>query len=154
MPEISLLIEGGKATAAPPLGPSLAPLGVNIAQIVNEINQKTAGFAGMKVPVIVSVDSSTKAYDISVGSPPISALIKKELKLEKGTGNPKTTFVGNITLNQVKKVAEMKIESLNSTKIESAMLEVMGACDSLGITVEGVRAKEACKKFKAGELTL
>ncbi|MDO8628048.1 MAG: 50S ribosomal protein L11, partial [Candidatus Diapherotrites archaeon] len=154
MPELSLLIEGGKATAGPPLGPSLAPLGVNIGKVVADINAKTKEFEGIKVPVKLTVDTATKTYEIEVGSPPTSSLIRKELGLEKGSGNPKLTFVGNLTLAQLKKIAELKRESSSATEILSLENEVAGTADSMGVTVEGVRAKEfiAARK-KAGKAT-
>ncbi len=141
MPDIDLLVEGGKANAGPPLGPSLAPLGVNIGQIVSKINEKTKEFNGMKVPVKVKVDVKTKAFEIEVGSPPTSALIKKELKIEKGSGTPKTGIVGNLSLDQVKKIAEGKLENLSSTDLQKAMHEVIGTANSMGVTIEGKRGK-------------
>ena len=151
MPEISVLIEGGKATAAAPLGPALGPLGVNIGEIVVQINEKTKGYAGMKVPVKINVDSSTKKFEISVGSPPTSALIKKELGLDKATDNPKENFVGNMSMDQVKKVAEMKIDNLTSYSFKSAMKEVIGTCNSAGITIDGKPAKKVQREIRHGE---
>ena len=81
---VDALVEGGKASAAPPLGPALGPLGVNIGQVVAEINKKTASFQGMQVPVKVNVDTDTKEFNITVGTPPASALIKKEANLKSG----------------------------------------------------------------------
>jgi large subunit ribosomal protein L11 len=149
MAEVKLMVEGGKATAGPPLGPSLAPLGVNIGQIVSQINEKTKGYAGMKVPVVVEVDKS-KNVTINVGSPPTSALILKEAKASKGGANQKTDAVGNLTMQQVKKLAEMKMNSLSSSKIYSAVREIVGTCNSMGITIEGKRAKEIQKEIKSG----
>src|SRR3989344_4214537 len=126
MAEVSVLIEGGKASPAPPLGPALAPLGVNIGKIVSEINEKTKDFTGMKVPVTIDVNSKTKDYEITVGSPPASALIIKEAKAAKGAANPKTENMGNLSIAQLKKVAEQKIDNLNSYKIKSAMCEMAG----------------------------
>jgi large subunit ribosomal protein L11 len=151
MPEISVLIEGGKATAAAPLGPALGPLGVNIGEIVNSINEKTKDYAGMKVPVKVIIDSATKAFDIEVGSPPTSALIKKEAGIPKGTANPKTEFVADLNMEQVKKIAKMKIDSLGAKNITAAAKEVIGCCDSAGVKVEGKRAKETIKDIEAGK---
>lgn len=150
MPEVSVLIEAGKATAAAPLGPALGPLGVNIGQVVAAINEKTKQFAGMKVPVKISVDAVTKEFEIKVGSPPTSGMILKELGLEKGSANPREP-VGNITLEQVKKVAEMKMESLNAYNLKSACKEIIGVCDSMGVTVEGKRAKEFLKEILEGQ---
>lgn len=150
MAEINLMVEGGKATAGPPLGPSLAPLGVNIGQIVSQINEKTKGYAGMKVPVTVEVDKQ-KNVTISVGSPPTSALITKEAKAQKGGANQKTDAMGNLTISQVKKLAEMKAEGLTSVKLISSVREIVGTCNSMAITIEGKRAKEMQKEIAEGK---
>lgn len=151
MPEINVLVEGGKATAAAPLGPALGPLGVNIGEVVNQINQKTKDFSGMKVPVTVIVDSATKSFEIKVGSPPTSALIKKELNIKTAGANQKIDVAGNLTFEQLKKIAEMKIENLNSYKIKPAIREVAGVCRSMGVTIDGKRPAEFQKLFDAGE---
>ena len=104
---IQALVDGGKATAGPPLGPVLGPMGVNISQIIASINEKTKNFDGLKVPVKVIVDKETKQFEIEVGTPHVSALIKKELKVEKWA-KAKGEVVGNITLQQAIKVAKMK----------------------------------------------
>ncbi len=150
MAEISALIEGGKATAGAPLGPALGPLGVNIGKIVSEINEKTKGYAGMKVPVTIEVDKQ-KNISITVGSPPMSALIVKELKAEKGGANQRTDAVGNLSMGQVKKLAEMKLEALTSTDLYSASREVIGTCNSMAVTIEGKRAKEVQQEFRDGK---
>ncbi|QQR93127.1 MAG: 50S ribosomal protein L11 [Candidatus Iainarchaeum archaeon] len=150
MPEIKVMVDGGKATPAPPLGPALSPLGLNVGKIVQEINEKTKSFAGMKVPVVVEVDAA-KNYTITVGSPPTSALIKAEAKADKGAGNPKTEVKGNITFDQVMKIAEMKMGKLNSYNMRSACREIIGSCNSMGITVDGKHAKEAQKDFADGK---
>jgi large subunit ribosomal protein L11 len=149
MPDISVLIDAGKATAAAPLGPALGPLGVNIGLIVAQINDKTKSFAGMKVPVKISIDSK-KDFEIFVGSPPTSALIKKEAGLETGAANPKQP-VGNISMEQVVKVAKMKIDVSGSSKLKSVAREVIGVCDSMGITVEGKKAREIQQEIKEGK---
>jgi large subunit ribosomal protein L11 len=150
MPEIKFMIDGGKATPAPPLGPALAPLGLNVGKIVQEINEATKHFAGIKVPVVLDIDTNKK-YTISVGSPPTSALITKEAKAEKGAGNPKTEAVGNLSFEQVKKIAEMKIGKLNSYTLRSACREIIGTCNSMGVTIDGKHAKEAQMDFRDGK---
>jgi len=151
MTDIKVLVEGGKASAGAPLGPALGPLGLNIGEVVNQINEKTKAYAGMKVPVTVEVDAGAKTFEIKVGSPPTSALIKKELGLAKGSGNPKADFNGNLSIDQVKKIAEMKIENLAAYTVKSAAKEVIGVCDSMGVKVEGKRAKETQKDIAAGK---
>ncbi len=149
MTEIKVLVEGGKASAGAPLGPALGPLGVNIGDVVAKINEKTKSYAGMKVPVVVDVNASTKTFEINVGSPPTSALIKKEIGIDKGSSNPKAELKGNISMEQIKNVIEMKIEKLASYKKKSAAKEIAGVCNSMGITVEGKPAKEAIKELNA-----
>ncbi|HLC79580.1 MAG TPA: 50S ribosomal protein L11 [archaeon] len=150
MAEISALIEGGKATAGAPLGPALGPLGVNIGKIVSEINEKTKGYAGMKVPVTIEVDKQ-KNITITVGSPPTSALITKEIKAAKGGANQRTDTVGNLTMEQVKKLAQAKLEALTSTDIFHASREIIGTCNSMAVTIEGKRAKEIQKEIDVGQ---
>ena len=110
METINVLVEGGKATAGPPLGPALGPLGMNILQVVEAVNERTAAFDGMKVPVKILVDPIEGTFDLEVGTPTTSALLLKEAGLEKGSGNPRTEPVGNLTLVQVVKVAQMKFD--------------------------------------------
>src|SRR3989344_5974750 len=150
MAEISALVEGGKATAGAPLGPALGPLGVNIGKIVGEINEKTKGYAGMKVPVTIEIDKA-KNVNISVGSPPMSALIIKEAKAAKGGANQKTDTVGNLSMAQVKTLAEAKLGALGSTTLYSAAREVIGTCNSMAVTIEGKRAKEVQQEFRDGK---
>jgi large subunit ribosomal protein L11 len=147
---IQALVDGGKATAGPPLGPALGPMGVNIGQIIASINEKTKNFDGLKVPVKVIVDKETKQFEIEVGTPPVSALIKKELKIEKGA-KAKGEVVGNITLQQAIKVAKMKSELSLSKSLKANVDEVLGTCVSLGVTCEGKSAKEVIKEIKEGK---
>lgn len=151
MPEINVLVEGGKATAGAPLGPALGPTGVNIKEVVDTINDKTKAFAGIKVPVTVVVNPSRKTFEIEVGSPPTSSLILKEAKGEKGAANPKTEVKGNLTIDQVKKIAEMKLSKLNSYTMFKAAREIVGTCNSMGVTIEGKHAKEFQKELESGK---
>ena len=151
---IDVLVDGGKANAGPPLGPALGPLGVNISDVVKKINEKTADFEGMKVPVKVIVDPATKKFEITVGTPPVSALIKKELGLEKGSQNARTTKVGNLTLDQIRKIARMKADSLLGVDEKARIKEIAGSCVTMGITVEGMDPREFQKKLDAEEISL
>jgi large subunit ribosomal protein L11 len=150
MGDIKVMVNGGKANAGPPLGPSLAPTGVNIGEVVAKINEVTMSFDGMSVPVTITINGD-KSYDVKVGSPPTSALIKKEAGVAKGTGNPKTDMVGNLTIEQVLKLVDQKYDSLNSTDKKNAAKEIMGTCNSMGITIEGKRAVETIVEVNAGK---
>ncbi|MBT4192325.1 MAG: 50S ribosomal protein L11 [Candidatus Diapherotrites archaeon] len=150
MGDIKIMVSGGKANAGPPLGPALAPTGVNIGEVVAKINEKTSSFDGMQVPVTVKINGD-KSFEITVGLPPTSALIKKEVNAKKGAANPKTDVVGNLTIEQVKKVAEQKYDALNSTEPKASAKEIMGVCNSMGVTVEGLRAKLAIKALNDGK---
>lgn len=171
MPEkvIEALVEGGKATPAPPLGPQLATFKLNIGNVIKDINEKTKEFEGMKVPVKIIVDMETKNYRIEVGTPPISSLIKKELGLEKlapegkeeggeGEGEEKKeskeggrVIVGDLTLDQILKITKMKKDSLLAKDFKKAVKEVVAACVSMPVTIEGKSPKEILKEIDEGK---
>ncbi len=151
MPEkLEVLVDGGKATPGPPLGPALGPMGVNVIQVVNAINEKTKAFMGMKVPVTLIVDPKTKEFEIKVGTPPTSALILKELGVEKGSGSAKATKVGNLTVEQVQKVAGMKKDSMLAKDKKARFKEVVGTCVSMGVTVDGKDPKQVLQEIEKG----
>lgn len=147
---VSALVTGGQANAGPPLGPTLGPLGVNILQIVSAINEKTKDFAGMKVPVIVTVDKKSKQWTVDVGIPSAAALILKEAGLQKGSGTSGTTWVGDITPDAVIKVAKLKMDSSYAIDVKSAAKEIIGTCLSLGIKINGKNPKEVTPEIDAG----
>ena len=147
---VELLVPGGKATPGPPVGPALGPLGANIKQIVDGINEKTSGFDGMQIPVKVIVEDD-KSFSIEVGTPPTSELIKKEAGVEKGSGTPGRDSVGDISLEGVKKIAETKMEVMLSYELKNAVKEVIGTCQSIGITVDGLMPKDMLEKIDGGE---
>lgn len=148
---VEVLVDGGKASAGPPLGPALGPLGVNVMNVVKMINEKTAAFSGMKVPVKVTVDPKTKAFDVTVGTPPTSALIFAEIKIEKGSGRPKTDKVGNLDVAQVIKISRMKQDSLMGADLKARVKEVAGTANSCGVTIEGMDAHSFQKAVDAGQ---
>jgi len=147
---IEQLVEGGKATAAPPLGPALGPLGVNIGQVISEINKKTAVFKGMQVPVKIIVETSDKSFAIEVGTPPVSALIKKEAGIEKGSGAPNVDKVADLKIEQVIKIAKMKEDSLLGKDMSAKVKEVIGTCTSMGVLVEGKEPKAVIAEINSG----
>ena len=148
---IEVLVDGGKATAGPPLGPALGPMGVNIMEVVKAINDKTRSFEGMKVPVKLVIDSKTKDYSIEVGTPPTSALILKELGAEKGSGDAGKTRIGNLSMAQVVRVATMKVDAMQGKDLKARALEVVGTCVSMGVTVEGKNPKDVTAEIRAGK---
>ncbi len=152
MPKQSIeqLVEGGKATAAPPLGPALGPLGVNIGQVVSEINKKTAVFKGMQVPVKLTVDTDDKSFTIEVGTPPVSALIKKEANIEKGSGAPNVDKVADLKIEQIIKIAKMKADALLGKDMFAKVKEVIGTCTSMGVLVEGKEPRAIIAEINGG----
>jgi large subunit ribosomal protein L11 len=148
---VKVLVEGGKANPGPPLGPALGPLGINIGQVVAKINEKTATFEGMKVPVSVIVDKKTKQFDVEVGAPPIAALVKKKLGLEKGAKTSGTEVVGNLALAQAVEIAKLKMGGTLAKSLKAAVKEVLGTCVSAGVTVEGKDAREVQREVDEGK---
>jgi large subunit ribosomal protein L11 len=148
---VEVLIEGGKATAAPPLGPALGPTGVNIGQVVSEINSKTADMKGMQVPVKVTIDTTTKEFSIEIGTPPAAALIKKEAGIKKASGNPLTDKVADLVIEQIIKIAKIKEDALLGKDLKAKVREIVGTCQSMGILVEGLPAQEALKAIAEGK---
>jgi large subunit ribosomal protein L11 len=148
---IEALVSGGQATAGPPLGPALGPLGVNVLAIVNKINEITKSYAGMKVPVKITVDIETKEFEVSVGTPTTSALIVSELGVEKGSGAPNTEKIGNLSLQQIVKIAKLKHSELLARNLKYAVKEVLGSCVSMGVTVEEKDPREVQKEIDEGK---
>ncbi|RLI28797.1 50S ribosomal protein L11 [Candidatus Bathyarchaeota archaeon] len=148
---VEVLVSGGQATAGPPLGPALGPLGVNVLAIVNKINELTKDFSGMKVPVKVTVDPETKEFEITVGTPTTSALIVSELKIKKGSGKPSTEKVGDLSMEQVVRIAKLKRPQLLAKTLKAAAKEVLGSCVSMGVTVNGKDPREVQKEIDEGK---
>lgn len=146
---IDVLVEGGNANPGPPLGPAIGPMGLDINAVVGKINEKTSDMGGMKVPVKLIIDPQTKEYEIKVGSPPVSALIKKELGVEKGSTAGET--VGNLDMDQVMKLMKIKRDSLLANDDNSAVKEILGVCQSMGVTIEGKNAKETTRAVDEGK---
>ena len=148
---VEALVEGGKASAGPPIGSSLGPMKVNIGQVVAQINDKTKDFKGMKVPVKIIVDTEDKSFEITIGTPPASQLIMKEMGLEKGSGEPHINKAGVISFEQVIKVAKMKSSSLLVNSLKSAVKTIVGSCQSAGILIDGKDAIEILKEINEGK---
>lgn len=154
---IDLLVEGGKAAPGPTTAPKLSMYKLDIANIFKEINDKTKDYAGMSVPVKLKIDTETKSYEIIVGTPPVSSIIKKELKIElaKITDEEKAkgkTSVGNLTFDQVIKIAKIKKDSMLAKDLKTAVKQVVGTANSMtGVMVENKRPKELMKELDEGK---
>lgn len=132
---VKLQIPAGKATPAPPVGTALGPHGVNIMQFTKEFNAKTADQAGLIIPVVLTVYQD-RSFTFITKTPPVPVLIKKKLGIESGSKVPNKTKIGNLTKEQVREIAEVKMPDLNAATIEAAISMVKGTARSMGITVE------------------
>lgn len=146
---INAIVDGGKATAGPPLGPALGPLGVNTGQVLAEINNATKAFSGMKVPIKIIVNTETKKFTVEVGTPPTVELLKKAAGIEKGAGN-REAAAGNVPLSEIVKIAKSKTNSLGRN-LKNITKEICGSCISAGITIDGKNAKEIIKEIDMGK---
>jgi large subunit ribosomal protein L11 len=144
------MVEGGSASGGPPIGPALGPTGVNIFQVVTKINEVTQAFAGLKVPVKITVNPNDKSFEVEVGTPPTSALILKEVGAAKGSGEPNTNIIGNLTLDQVQTIANGKADDLSDQSMKAAVMIVTGTCGQMGVTIEGKTAKEFQGEVRVG----
>ncbi|MEK6966403.1 MAG: 50S ribosomal protein L11 [Thermoproteota archaeon] len=148
---VSTLVTGGQASAGPPLGPALGPMGVNVMQVISAINEKTKDFEGMRVPVTVSIDPSTKKWEIEVGIPSSAALLLKEAGIQKGSGTSGSNWVADVKFDTIVKVAKTKIDSSYATSLKSVAKEIIGTCVSLGVKIEGKTPKEVTAEINAGK---
>jgi len=132
---LRLIIEGGKATPAPPLGPSLAQYGINIAEFCNQFNQATKDMQGVQIPAEITIYED-RTFSFVLKKPPISFLIKRELGIEKGAQESGKKVIGVLTQEQLKKIAEEKLSDLNTKDVEKAMKIVTGVARSMGVIVK------------------
>jgi large subunit ribosomal protein L11 len=131
---VKLQIPAGKANPAPPVGTALGPQGINIMAFCKEFNARTQG-GDMVIPVEVTIYGD-KSFSFILKTPPAAELIKKELGLSGGSGQPNKVKVGSVTTAQLRKIAELKMPDLNTESIESAMKMIAGAARSMGVTVK------------------
>ena len=131
---VKLQLNAGKATAGPPVGSSLGPHGINIPAFVKEFNEKTASQEGFIIPVEMTIYQD-RSFTFVLKTPQAAVLIKKAIGIESGSGKPNTTKVGNITKEQVRKIAETKMKDLNANDVEAAMRMIEGTARSMGVVV-------------------
>jgi len=132
---IKLQLPAGKATPAPPVGPALGQAGVNIPEFCRQFNEKTADQPGMVFPVVISV-AKNKSFTFEIKTPPASILIKKEAGLAKGSATPNKAKVGKLNQEQLRNIAQLKIQDMNCETLESAMSMIAGTARSMGVTIE------------------
>ena len=147
---IELMVDGGSASPNAQMAQALGPKGINIKSVIDKINEKTNAFKGMKVPVKIIADIETKTFDVTVGTPPISELIKNELGLKIGSGIPNKDKVGNISMEQVVKISLMKQDNILHNNFKAVVKSVVGSCNSLGILIESKESKEITKEIDNG----
>ncbi|TFH30666.1 MAG: 50S ribosomal protein L11 [Promethearchaeota archaeon] len=148
--EVNALVEGGKASGGPPIGPAIGPTGVPIKDVVDAINEKTKDFKGLKVPVTILVNPSDKSFEIIVSTPMASALLLKELGIAKGSGEPITNFVGDLPFAAVLKIARMKQDTLNALDAKGRAKTIIGTAYSCGIKIDGKTARNVLKEIDEG----
>ncbi|MHA2280624.1 MAG: 50S ribosomal protein L11 [Promethearchaeota archaeon] len=145
------LVTGGSASGGPPIGPAVGPTGINIKDVVDEINDQTMVFKGLTVPVRIECDPETKQFKIFVETPSTASLLLKEVGVEKGSSSCSEEKIGDLTFEQVVKVVEAKKEKFLEKTFKSAIKTALGTALSVGITVEGEDPREIQKRIENGE---
>jgi large subunit ribosomal protein L11 len=147
---IEVLVPGGQADPGPPLGPELGPTPVDIQAVVGEINDQTAAFDGTEVPITITYEDDG-SFGIEVGVPPTAELIKDEAGFDTGSGRPREEFVADLSVDQIRQIAEQKHPDLLSYDLKNAAKEIAGTCTSLGVTIEGEDPRSFKGRIDAGE---
>ena len=140
--QIKLLVDGGSMQPGPALSQKLGPAGINIQQVITQVNEATSGFKGIKLPVELDVNVDTKEIKVNVFSPPVSQLLKKELGIEKGSATQKKMSVANASIEQIISVSKTKLPGLLCNNLKTAVKTVVGTCASLGVLIENKPATE------------
>lgn len=149
--KVKIIAEGGNMQPGPAIAQQLGPMGINLGKVISDVNQATKGFKGMKVPVEIDVNTKTKEYTITLSSPPMSELIKKQLNLEKASGDSPNIKVGNLSIEEVISIAKTKLPSLLAKNLTSAVKMAVGSCVSLGVLIESKPAKEVMEEIAQGK---
>ena len=151
MVQIKLLIDGGAMQPGPALAQKIGPLGLNVGQIIQQVNDATKNFKGLKVPVEIFVEPSTKKIEVRVSSPSVAELLKKELGLEKGSGLQKKQKIANASIEQIISIAKTKQNDLLCKDMKSSVKTIIGTCVSLGVLVENSPASEVGQLIDEGK---
>jgi len=148
---LNFIVNGGKATGGPPIGPALGPLGINTMQVVAKINEETAEYDGLPVPVEVTIDTDTKAFTVTVGMLTTFALISQVTGIKKGSSTPNTDLVADMSFEDLIGIAKKKRPGIYAASLKTAVSEVLGTCQSAGVTVDGRIAGKVQEAIRAGE---
>ena len=147
---VKILVEGGKATPGPPIGPSLSPLGINVAEVVKAINEATKDFEGLTVPVEIIVDTATKKFEVKVGVPTTTALLLKAVGASRPPGDPAHQKIGDLPFEKIIEIALLKKEQLTAKTLKAAVKTILGSARSIGITVDGKDPKQVTREVNEG----
>lgn len=148
---IKLLAEGGAMKPGPALSQKLGPAGINVNQVIQKVNEATSDFKGIKVPVELNVNPKTRDFEVIVFSPPVSELLKRELKIEKGSGIQKKLYSANASIEEIISVAKTKFPNMLCNDLKAAVKSVVGTCTSLGVLVESTNPTEVEKLIDEGK---
>ena len=148
---VKLLVEGGAMKPGPALSQQLGPAGINMGDVISQVNESTSGFKGLKVPVELDVDTGSKQFEIKVFSPPVSELIKKQINIEKGSGEQLKMQAGNASIEDIISVAKTKFPNMLCKDLKAAVKTVMGTCGSLGVLIESKPAIDVLEHVKSGK---
>jgi large subunit ribosomal protein L11 len=151
MAVIKLLVEGGNMTPGPAVAQQLGPMGINVGQVISDVNTATSAFKGVTVPVNLTVNAETKEVSIKVMSPPTSELIKKELKIEKASAARLKQRVGNFAIEQVISIAKVKHDHMLSNDLMATIKTIIGTCQALGVLIENKEPKEVLEEIAEGK---
>lgn len=148
---IKLLIDAGNMKPGPAIAQKLGPIGINMGKVISDVNTATKDFKGMKLPVELNINEKTKDFTVKTFSPPTAELLKKDLKLEKGSGEHKKIKVGNASIEDVIKITKIKYPEMLQKEFKSAVKSVLGTCASIGIFVENEEPNELIQKIDTGK---
>ncbi|MEK6915692.1 MAG: 50S ribosomal protein L11 [Nanoarchaeota archaeon] len=148
---IKLIVDGGAMKPGPTIAQQLGPKGINIGKVIDDINKSTSAFKGVKVPVELDINDKTKSYEIRVFSPPVAELLKKELGLEKGSGEAGKVKIANAAIEQIIGIAKTKLVNMLARDLKNAVKLVLGSCVSLGILVENKSPIEIIAEVNSGK---
>ncbi len=150
---IKLLVEGGSMKPGPALSQKLGPAGIPLNKVIEQVNEATKNFKGLKVPVELEVDLGTKEFEINVSSPPVSELLKKELGIEKGSATQKKLYTANASIEEIISVAKTKLPTMLCKDLKAAVKTVIGTCASLGILIENQLASDLGHQIAGGKFS-